>query len=84
MKGFSLAQLPHDGAQGLVMDLVIQAEQELAFERKIIEHPSNPLLHKFFYMKNFGTDHQDIDSQKVQGCGKLSGTAEKIDAASSS
>ena len=84
MNGFSHSQLPHEVAQGLVMDLVIQAEQEFACERKMIEHPSNPLLHKFFYKKNFGTDHQDIDSQKVQGCDKLSGAAEKMDAASSS
>ena len=84
MNGFSLSQLPHEVAQGLVMDLVVQAEQEFAFERKIIEHPSIPLLHKFFYKKNFGTDHQDIYSQKVQGCDKLSGAAEKMDAALSS
>ena len=84
MNGFAIAQLPHDVAGQLLHDLLIQGEQEFEYERKIVQHPSNPLLHKYLYKKNFGTDHEDIDSYKVKGSDKLSGAAEKMDAASAS
>lgn len=81
MNGFAAHAFSKEDAQSLLEDLLLQAETEHAYERQVAKHPSNELLHKYYYIKGKGKVHTEEGRSSIEQKDVLSGSGASSSAA---